>query len=95
MTKNESIYKKAVKEAESLNNRYRLISMEIEPSAGVNTIEDLIFQAEFQRDTVQGGDDYNDELEVLREEGKSEKQIERMQATASKVLNKFIEKYKK
>jgi hypothetical protein len=88
-------YKEALKEAEALNNKYKLICMEIEPTAGVKNLEDLIFQAEYVRDAVEGGDDYNDDLEALRDEGKTEGQIKRMQINAIKALTKFIEKYNK
>lgn len=88
------IYKQVLKEAELLNKKYRLICMEIEPTAGVKTIDDLVFQAEYARDAVEGGDDYNDDLEELRDEGKTDGQIKRMQQTAIKALTKFIDKYK-
>jgi hypothetical protein len=87
----DSIYKKAVKEVISLNNKYKLICINLDE--GEKTLENLIFKVEYQRDAIEGGDDYNDDLEYLREEGKTEAQIKRIQQASIKVLTNFINKY--
>jgi N12 class adenine-specific DNA methylase len=88
------LFKTAVNEAQALMKKHRLIKMETQPLAGVNTIEDLIFQAEFAVDSIEGGDTYNDDLDELRDEGKTEKQIAKMQKDAIEALKKFISKYR-
>jgi hypothetical protein len=82
---NQQLLKQAVR----LNEKYRMIQMDLDQ---VKTDEDILFQVRTEMDSIVF--DQNDWLlEELEDEGKSDRQIERMKETALKHLNSFLGKW--
>ncbi|WP_121605969.1 hypothetical protein [Virgibacillus sp. Bac332] len=83
--------KNVLKDAIKLNEKYRLICMDLDQ---VKNEDDVIFQVECEIDCITF--DNNDYLlQKLEDEGKTEKQIDRMKETALKHLYAFLSKYSK
>ncbi|MRG86971.1 hypothetical protein [Salinibacillus xinjiangensis] len=79
-------FPKVLKGAQCLNDKYRMIQMDLDQ---VNSVDDVLFQVQTEIDSITF--DNNDWLlDELEEEGKTEKQIDRMKSTALKHLNNFL-----
>ncbi|MGM0941354.1 MAG: hypothetical protein ACQEWU_10385 [Bacillota bacterium] len=80
-----------LKDAIRLNEKYRMICMDLDQ---VKDADDVIFQVKCEIDSITF--DNNDYLlQKLEDEGKTEKQIDRMKETALKHLYAFLSRYNK